>query len=580
MNSDRPRNKEAPVGEAKAGLGLIYDCPALDARRSASEDILYAIVEYERLTSAGVHITNNWPLEKGIRTGFVAYDQNDAEWKSYRATVSHNVPRSQPVDGYTYALVFEAPATTGEGTGERPTGATGDLDFLLRTAYFTSIPPSALLHLIIYLHRRTYHRGDYLYAQGESGRSLFLLQKGICTIKVDKDGQTHHVSRLGPGDVCGELAILTGENHSEYAVAETDMIVWELQQKAFDQVARLHPDLRTFLTEILTQRLASWSHKIDRTVGKYTLQQPVGTGGWGIVYHGRHRALNMPVAVKMLKHDMAMNPLFLKTFRLEAQIIARLNHPNIVQVFDIDEVYRTIFIIMEYLEGEPLRTTLKRCGTLPVPDAVSSLQQILCGLAYAHAQGIVHRDIKPENVFVLKDGRVKILDFGLAAPPGEDERGLHGTLYYASPEQIEGDPEDERSDIYAVGITAYELLCGQRPYPEDDISRLMELHCTQAIPDPVDSRSDLPETLRAFIRKCCAIDPDQRYPSAGEARAAIEVLSPGPGPELESEKRMLTSVLIGYPEKNRQALRLVLEKLGQEVEDLGTILNISEIKDS
>ncbi len=576
MRADRLKNKKAGHDPVPAGVGLIHDCAAIDPRRSPSEDIPYALVDYHRLKPEGVRITNNWPLEKGIRTGFMAYDQNEAEWKSFRATVTRRLPQAQPDDGYTYELAFDVPEAAGMNAINQDGAAASDLAFLLRSAALENIPPSALFHLINCMQRRTYHGGDHLYSQGEAGQSLFLIQEGICAIKVSKDGQTHHVSRLKRGEVCGELAILTGEVHSEYAVAETDMTVWALRQKAFDQVARLHPDLRIFLTEILTQRLASWSYKIDRTVGKYTIKQPIGSGGWGIVYRGHHRALNMPVAVKMLKHDMAMEPLFLETFRSEARVIARLNHPNIVQVFDVDEIYRTIFIIMEYLEGEPLRATLERCGSLSVLETVDYLQQILDGLKYAHEQGIVHRDVKPENIFLLPDGRIKILDFGLAAPAGVKDLNLQGTVHYASPEQIEGEPEDARSDIYAVGIMAYEFLCGRRPYPEDDLGRLMELHCTQTIPDPAETIPDLPENLRQFILRCCAIDPAQRYASAGEALAVIEEMARQLRIQTEQEKRLLTSVVMIYPEKNRQALRRLLEKFSHEIEDLEIVMKISE----
>ncbi len=579
MNENSQSDSKIDKPQVLAGLGLIHDCKAVDAHLSPSKDIPYNLVDYSRLTLDGVQITGNRPIEKGTQIGFIAYDRSSDEWKSYRAFVAHSAPLSDTADSFTHDLEFVGQdASTPDEPGSRP-GNGSDLEFLMQTAAFESIPSHALLHLINCLRRRTYRQGVQVYGQGEPGKSLFIIQDGICAIKVHKDNQTHHVSRLKQDDVFGELAVLTGEERSEFAVAETDMTVWELRQEDFDQVALKHPGLRIFLTELVTQRLESWSYTIDRSVGKYTIQHPIGTGGWGIVYRGYHRALSMPVAVKMLKHDMAMEPLFLETFRREAQIIARLNHQNIVQIFDIDEIYRTIFIIMEFLEGEQLRTTLQRCGSLSVPQTVNYLKQILGGLHYAHEQGIVHRDIKPENIFVMRDGRIKILDFGLAAPPGEEDLNLHGTLYYASPEQIEGDPEDARSDIYALGIMAYELLCGKRPYPEDDLSQLMDLHCKQAVPDPADTLPDLPETLRHFITKCCAIDPAQRYESAAEALAAIENLTRKLQIKTESEKRILTSVLIVYPEKNRHALRRLLEKFSHDVEGLGSILNISETTD-
>ncbi len=572
MNENSDADLKARMTQESAGLGLIYDCKAVDPHLSPSKDIPYNLVDYSNLNLDGVRITNNWTIEKETQIGFMAYNRSNDEWKSYRAYVARSKSLSDEADSFSHDLKFVwEPASQPEDSS--------DLEFLMQTEVFKYIPSHALLHLINCLRRRVYNKGAHVYKQGEPGKSLFLIQDGICAIKVHKDNQTYHVSRLKQGDVFGELGVLTGEKHSEFAVAETDMTVWELRQEDFDQVALKYPDLRIFLTELVTRRLESWSYKIDRTVGKYTIQHPIGSGGWGIVYRGYHRALNMPVAVKMLKHDMAMEPLFLETFRREAQTIARLNHRNIVQIFDIDEIYRTIFIIMEYLEGEQLRTTLQRCGSLSVSQTVNYLKQILGGLQYAHEHGMVHRDIKPENIFVLHDGRIKILDFGLAAPSGAEDLNLNGTLYYASPEQIEGKPEDSRSDIYALGIMAYELLCGRRPYPEDDLGRLMDLHCKQAIPDPADSIPDLPETLRHFITTCCAIDPAQRYASAEEALAAIENLTHKLLIQAASEKRILTTVLMAYPEKNRLALRRLLEKFSHEVEGLGSILNISETTD-
>ena len=579
MDENNREDQKARVPQESAGLGLIHDCKAVDPHLSPSKDIPYNLVDYYRLTPNGVQITSDRPIEKGIQIGFIAYDRNSDEWKSYRAVVAHSPPSSVKTDSFSHDLKFVWQDANAPYDPASQPGNGSDLEFLMQTGIFESIPSHALLHLINCLRRRAYHQGAHIYTQGEPGKSLFIIQDGICAIKVHKENQTHQVSRLKKGDVFGELGVLTGEERSEFAVAETDMRVWKLRQEDFDQVALKYPDLRIFLTELVTWRLESWSYTIDRTVGKYTIKHPIGSGGWGIVYRGYHRALNMPVAVKMLKHDMAMEPLFLETFRREAQTIARLNHQNIVQIFDIDEIYRTIFIIMEYLDGEQLRTTLQRCGSLPVPQTVNYLKQILYGLQYAHAQGIVHRDIKPENIFVLQDGRIKILDFGLAAPLGEDDLKLDGTLYYASPEQIEGKSEDARSDIYALGIMAYELLCGRRPYPENDLGRLMELHCEQAIPDPADTKPDLPETLRHFITKCCALDPAQRYLSAAEALTTIENLTRKLQIKTESETRILTSVLMVYPEKNRQALRRLLDKFSHELDGLGSILNISETRD-
>jgi serine/threonine protein kinase len=557
--------------EENAGLGLIHDGPFVDALMSPSRDIPYNLVDVHRLTAESVHIVHHSRLEIGTALGFMSYDREAGEWHSFRARVTSCHRRPEEGDCCVCELAFLKPSTR---ASER-----SDLEFLFNTPMFASIPQQALLHLINCLRRCNFRAGEHLFAQGDSGDCLYLIQSGSSAFLVEKDGRTHRVSRFRKGDICGAMSVLTGEPRRGHAEAENDMQVWQLARRDFERVSGKHPELRIFLTDLVTQRLESWSYTGDRTVGKYTIKHRIGTGGWGIVYHGYHMALGMPVAIKMLKHDMAMDPLFLETFRREAQIIARLNHHNIVQIFDIDEVYQTVFIIMEYLEGESLRTILNKQGHLMVPETIDYLTQILRGLTYAHDQGIIHRDIKPENIFLLRDGRIKILDFGLAAAPGEEDLALESTIFYASPEQIDGEPEDARSDIYAVGIMAYEMLYGQRPFPENDICRLKDLHCRQEIPDPVRDMPDLPEELRRFILKCCRIDLAQRYAGADEALQALNSLARQLRIEEMGEKRMLTSVFMVYPEKHRQGLARLLEDFSREVERMGIVLKTSETMD-
>ncbi|MBL0712653.1 MAG: protein kinase [Desulfosarcina sp.] len=558
--------------EDNAGLGLIHDCTIIDPVMSPSKDIPYNLVDVHNLTATGARIVHHCAVETGTALGFMAYDRQVREWKSFQARVVYCDGLPDQGDCCVCDLEF-LPMVP------EPSKAISNLEFLVNTPLFASVPQRALLHLINCLTRHRFRLGERLFNQGEAGGCLYLIQSGISAFLVEKDGRTHRVSCFQSGDVCGAMSVLTGEPRRGHAEAESDMVVWQLECRDFERVAARHPELRIFLTDLVTQRLESWSYTGDRTVGKYTIKYRIGTGGWGIVYHGYHNALGMPVAIKMLKHDMAMDPLFLETFRREAQTIARLNHHNIVQIFDIDEVYQTIFIIMEYLEGESLRTVLNKQGKLAGPETVNYLSQIVRGLEYAHGHGIIHRDIKPENIFLLPDGRIKILDFGLAAAPGEEDMALDTTIFYAPPEQIEGEPEDARSDIYALGIMAFEMLHGKRPFPENDIGRLMDIHCKQEIPDPAKYVPDLPEELRRFIVKCCRIDPAQRYGSAREALEDLDQLARSLSIEELGEKRMLTSVFMIYPEKHRQGLARLLEDFSREVERLGIVMKTSETMD-
>ena len=200
----------------------------------------------------------------------------------------------------------------------------------------------------------------------------------------------------------------------------------------------------------------------------------------------------------------------MKSFKNEAKIIAKLNHENIVRVYDIEERYRTVFIIMERLTGTTLDVLLKSLYKLPSQRIVNYLIQICKGLHYAHQHGIVHQDIKPANIFILPDDKIKILDFGLACPVGS-ENFLTGTPFYMSPEQVQCLPVDQRSDIYSLGLVVYEMSTGKRPFEGRDQWRVMEMRANSEIPDPTAETPDLPKALRNFIFKACARDPSQRY---------------------------------------------------------------------
>jgi serine/threonine protein kinase len=290
------------------------------------------------------------------------------------------------------------------------------------------------------------------------------------------------------------MAIFTGEPRRAHVDAETDMKLWSINRDQFDTMCETYPDLRGFLTDLITRRFSSERMTADRTIGKYVITEILGRGGYSNVYRGIHASLNMPVAIKMLNHDMAMDPDFSEKFRNEAKTIARLNHENIIKVYDIEELYRTIFIIMEYLEGVPLDYVLEKMERLPLRRALDIL------------------DIKPGNIFIQPDNTTKIVDFGLAVRPGTvDDLCWPGSILYAPPEKIQGEPVDERSDIYSLGITTYEMVTGQRPFAENDPAKVMSLHVNKNVPDPRRLVPDLPEEMSDFIlraTKASAIGPE------------------------------------------------------------------------
>jgi serine/threonine protein kinase len=460
--------------------------------------------------------------------------------------------------------------------------SSADFEFLKNTRFFQSIPENTMRAVLENFAYRQVKSGQRFINQGEPGDRCYIIRSGTCAVKVETEGELHTVGRLSEGDVVGEMTILKGEPRSAHVDAETDMEILSISRKQFDRIAGIQPGLRTILTEILADRLSSRKHMAERTIGKYIVTDIIGQGGYAIVYKGVHSGLNMPVAVKMMKHDMAMDEDFLTKFNQEARTIAGFNHENIIKVYDYEELFRTVFIIMELVEGETVQNLLEREKILSIPRTIDFLIQICSGLDYAHQRGIVHRDIKSANMFVRNDGLLKLLDFGLSCPPGTENVDFTGSIPYMSPEEIKGEAVDQRTDIYSLGITAYEMVTGQRPFTEVDLMALSNMHVEQDIPDPGGLRPDLPEALRAFILKACARKPDQRFQNV---KQIIEILQPlagnqGPGRQQNAAgRRLMTTLHLLYNEDQQLALKDLMEKFKNKAQGLGVDLKASTFED-
>jgi Tol biopolymer transport system component len=274
-------------------------------------------------------------------------------------------------------------------------------------------------------------------------------------------------------------------------------------------------------------------------LGPYEIATLIGKGGMGEVYRGRDTRLNRDVAVKILPATFANDPDRLRRFTLEAQAAGALNHPNVLAVFDIGSHGGAPFIVSELLDGESLRTCIDR-GPLPLSKVLDYARQTANGLAAAHAKGITHRDIKPENLFLTGDGRVKILDFGLAKHSGGLEGGdvtaqqavtgtgvILGTVGYMSPEQVRGQPTDHRTDIFSLGTVVYEMLAGQRAFDATSAVETMHAILTR---DPQQFRADaapVPPALDRIVRRCLEKNPAERFHSAHDLSLAIESIATG-----------------------------------------------------
>jgi serine/threonine-protein kinase len=265
--------------------------------------------------------------------------------------------------------------------------------------------------------------------------------------------------------------------------------------------------------------------------GRYQLISVVGGGGMAQVYKSRDNILGRIVAIKVLREQYSTDAQFVARFRREAQAAANLAHPNIVNVYDVGQDGDTHYIVMEYINGESLKSYINRSSPLPIGKAVSVAAQILAGLEYAHRSGLIHRDIKPQNVLITPDGAVKVTDFGIAksvSDLGLTEAGLAlGTAHYFSPEQAKGERVVPQSDIYAVGVTLYEMLTGRLPFESENVIGLAYKHISEEPPSARNLNPSVPPRLDAIILKSMAKDPQQRFGSAAEMEKALRAIQQG-----------------------------------------------------
>ena len=257
---------------------------------------------------------------------------------------------------------------------------------------------------------------------------------------------------------------------------------------------------------------------------RYELGPVLGEGGMARVHRGLDRQLRRPVAVKVLAPPLDRDRTFVERFRREARAAAGLSHPNVVAVFDSGSDDGTHFIVTELVEGETLAERLRRSGSLPPAEVVTVAVDICRALAAAHGRGLIHRDIKPGNVMLLPDGRVKVVDFGIARAAGSDTLTntgvVLGSTAYLSPEQAGGRPVDERADLYALGCVLYEMVTGRVPFQADTPIATAYRHVNEAPPRPSSIAPVQPE-LEEIVLRCLEKDPGDRFISANELEAAL-----------------------------------------------------------
>ncbi len=264
----------------------------------------------------------------------------------------------------------------------------------------------------------------------------------------------------------------------------------------------------------------------EKVIGKYAILNELGRGGMGVVYKGKHTTLNRFAAIKVLPAQFASDELCLQRFMREADTLARLQHQNIVNIYDLETQDETQYLIMEYVNGQTLADILSSNGPFLPDDAAKIIRDVALALSHSHVKGIIHRDIKPANIMIDEDGIVKVADFGIARVMEDysvTKTGVIGTPKYMSPERIKGELDiDGRSDIYALGIVFYEMVTGEVPFADANEFSILESHIRTAPPPPSNVRSDLPKVYEKIILRCLEKNKEARYPTCSELIASLE----------------------------------------------------------
>ncbi len=443
-----------------------------------------------------------------------------------------------------------------------------ELTFLRSLDAFHTLSREEAHRLLERSERRVYPPGTTIVRCGEPGDAMFVILEGQVEIRVPgDDGRVRFTTHLGQGDLFGEMALLTGQPRTADVVAVSECSCMVIEREHLEAQLRAHPPLAAFLTEILGRRILE--SDTMRRVGKYHLVGVLGRGSMATVFEGYHVEMRRPVAVKMLSHSLVFHGDMCQRFRNEARVLASLRHENIVQVYDMEEAYRTYFIVMERLEGTDLERHLTREGPLDGDAVRRVLYEVASALAYAHDLGVVHRDLKPSNLFLLPDGSLRLVDFGIATGQVDrktdpDEELLCSPAYVA-PEAIEGRPVDGRSDLYSLGATAYRLLTGCSPFPYREIERIFDAHLKEPFPDPAERIVNVPEDVAEVIRRTTKKRPADRFQHASEI---VDLLAPRLVGAIEGDRCDMT-IRLRFPERERDQVAKGVDALRRALDGRG-----------
>ena len=371
-----------------------------------------------------------------------------------------------------------------------------------------------------------FSKDDVIVKAGDVGERLYFICDGKLEVQIPgPGGLIKRRVQVKKGDVIGEISLLVQSNYSADIVALTDATMLYLDRPCFQGLIEVHPDFAEVMSQLMTSRMAQ-NGGINK-VGKYELRGKLGEGNMATVFNAWDPVLEREVAIKMLKYNLAYDDEFLRRFEREAKTIASLNHPNIINVFEIVDEFSTRFIVMEKLYGQDLSATLARIGAFDPVQARDILAQIASALHYAHShgeRGIVHRDIKPSNIVIDDYGNIKLTDFGIASPPRDKEASIEGTPSYLAPEIIQGAEFDGRADIYAMGVMAFHMLTGSLPFTAVTLAKMLQMQVNHKPPDIRRSCPNIDGEFARFIEGALCKEPEDRIADWHDIRNILKPL--------------------------------------------------------
>jgi hypothetical protein len=415
---------------------------------------------------------------------------------------------------------------------------------LRRCASLAALSPAVLRELFGAADHHSFDAGQALITQGEPADGLLILLSGTAHALLRTDEGSHRIGSFAAGDVVGEMALVTREPRSASVIADSRVRALRVPAPAFDRLASRHFELGVLLTQLIADRLGQGTRDGfgGKTIEGFRIHRCLGRGGMSVVYRAEEISTGELVALKMMSYRLVYDPIALARFRREAELVQALEHENIARLKRLFPALHTYFLVMELCDGVDLSRLVARRGPLPEPQVRAILGQLARALEYIHQRGLVHRDLKPANAILTVRGTVKLTDFGIAIPfldPGDQTRTadhtVMGTPGFMAPEQLSGSRVDARTDVYALGCLAYNLLAGRPLFKTGNLLQLLTEKLTTRVPPAAEIGPGISAELHEFIDRALRVDANERPASTAALVGWARPCDPPPGDLLEED---------------------------------------------